>query len=43
MFEWIGGLFGLGQNGGFFIFLLILLFFVGYIMWVLEIDDFDEV
>jgi len=43
MFEWIGGLFGLGQDGGFFIFLFIVLCFVGYIVWVFDIDDFSEV
>ena len=41
MFEWIGGLFGLGQNGGFFIFLFIVLCIVGYISS--DLDDFSEV
>ena len=34
MFEWIGGLFGLGQDGGFFIFLFIFL-----IIWKFDIGD----
>ncbi len=41
MFEWIGGLFGLGQDGGFFIFLFIVLSIVVYLAW--DLDDFDEV
>ena len=41
MFEWIGGLFGLGQDGGFFIFLFIVLCFVGYLVWKFDIGDVD--
>tara|TARA_B100000073_G_scaffold144200_1_gene118703 strand:- start:360 stop:491 length:132 start_codon:yes stop_codon:yes gene_type:complete len=41
MFEWIGGLFALGQDGGFFIFLFIVLCFIGYIAKVFDIDDVD--
>ena len=41
MFEWIGGLFGLGQDGGFFIFLFIFLCFFGYIIWKFDISDVD--
>ena len=41
MFEWIGGLFGLGQDGEFFIFLFIVLCFVGYIVWKFDIGDID--
>ena len=41
MFEWIGGLFGLGQDGGFFIFLFIFLCFFGYIIWKFDIGDVD--
>ena len=41
MFEWIGILFGLGQDGGLFIFLLIVLCFVGYIVWVFDIVEVD--
>ena len=41
MFEWIGGLFRLGQDGGFFIFLFIFLCFIGYKAKVFDIDDVD--
>ena len=41
MFEWIGGLFGLGQDGGFFIFLFIVLCIVVYLAW--DLDDFSEI
>ena len=41
MFDWIGGLFGLGHKGGFFIFLFIVLCFVGYIVWKFDIGDID--
>ena len=41
MFEWIGGLFGLGHKGGFFIFLFIVLCIVVYLAW--DLDDFSEI
>ena len=41
MSEWIGGLFGLGQNGGFFTFLFIALCIISCISS--DLDDFSEV
>ena len=41
MFDWIGGLFGLGHKGGFFIFLFIVLCIVVYLAW--DLDDFSEI
>ena len=41
MFKTVDGLFGLGQDGGLFIFLLIVLCFVGYIVWVFDIVEVD--
>lgn len=40
MFDWIGGLFGLDQDGGFFIFFIFLRFF-SYIIWKFDIGDID--
>ena len=41
MFEWIGGLFGLGQDGGFFYLFVHISMFFFYIIWKFDIGDID--